>query len=37
MMGMDNINVVTHLINKKSLLPVTELDPEAGRLLEMVG
>ena len=36
-MGMDNANIATHLINKKSLPPVTELDQESGRLLEMVG
>lgn len=36
-MLMDTINVATHLVNKKSMMPVTELDAEAGRLLELVG
>ncbi len=35
--NIDSVGVLIHFINKKSLLPVTELDTEAGRLVEMVG
>ena len=35
--NLENISLLTHFINKKSLLSVTELDNESGRLLEMVG
>ena len=33
----ENVGVVLHFMNKKSLMPVTELDSESGRLVEMVG
>ena len=35
--NIDSYGIVLHFINKKSLLPVTELDSESGRLVEMVG
>ena len=35
--NIDSVGVLIHFINKKSLLPVTELDQESGRLVEMVG
>mgnify|MGYP000897520088 CR=1 FL=1 len=35
--SVENVGLLLHFINKKSLMPVTELDPESGRLLEMVG
>lgn len=35
--NLENVGLLIHFINKKSLMPVTELDPESGRLLEMVG
>ena len=34
---LENVGLLLHFINKKSLMPVTELTPESGRLLEMVG
>ena len=34
---LENVGLLIHFINKKSLMPVTELTPESGRLLEMVG
>ena len=35
--NLDAVGMLIHFINKKSLLPVTELDNESGKLLEMVG
>lgn len=34
---LDNVGALIHFINKKSLLPVTELDNESAKLVEMVG
>ena len=35
--NLDNVGTLIHFINKKSLLPVTELDSESAKLVEMVG
>ena len=35
--NVESVGILLHFMNKKSLMPVTELDVESGRLLEMVG
>lgn len=35
--NMDSSGMLIHFMNKKSLMPVTDLDMESGRLVEMVG
>lgn len=37
MFQIDGPPIVVHFMNKKSLLPVTELDKESAKLVEMVG
>ena len=37
MFHVENVGGLLHFMNKKSLMPVTELDSESGRLIEMVG
>ena len=37
MFNIDGPPIVVHFMNKKSLLPVTEIDKESAKLVEMVG